>query len=177
MGESLILEVIFMTHTSTVNCYKKWHREIIGISTLSEIAVGSHFYTQHGCNTNLVILIYYGEASWSLLPNSVSSTIRRHSGTRNTYFCIQCIQLNIYFVRVRIRGVRNVCFSENFVNVINERSLMVQIQLINPIKKLGEKKKLFVLWTISRLLINQGWRWTFFPWSKTHPAWYQPNIS
>ena len=53
-------------------CRNKWHPEIFEITTLLEIAVGTHFHAWHGTRTFSVFLPANGEASWSLLPSSVS---------------------------------------------------------------------------------------------------------
>ena len=55
------------------------------MSTPIEIAVGIHFYTQHGTKTTLVFLPADREASWLLLPSSVSLLSGGTVQPENTY--------------------------------------------------------------------------------------------
>ena len=64
---------------------------LVGISEMSappEIVVGTHFYVQHGTKTILVLLPANEEASWSLLPSSVSLLSDSIVQPENTYSCI-----------------------------------------------------------------------------------------
>ena len=47
--------------------HNKWHPETLEISTLPEIAVGTHYNARQGTKTILVFLPADGEASWSAL--------------------------------------------------------------------------------------------------------------
>ena len=52
-------------------CCNKWHPGTLEISTLAEIAVGTHFHVQHGTKTTPVLLPADGEGSWSLISSSL----------------------------------------------------------------------------------------------------------
>ena len=58
------------------------------IFTSPEIAVAIHFHTQHGTKTAPVFLFAYGEASWLLLPSSVSLLSGGTVQPENIYSCI-----------------------------------------------------------------------------------------
>ena len=53
-------------------CCNKRHPGTSGLTTPPEISVGTNFCARHGTKTTPVFLSADGEASWSLLPNSVS---------------------------------------------------------------------------------------------------------
>ena len=55
------------------------------MSTPIEIAVGIHFYTQHGTKTTLVFLPADREASWLLLTSSVSLPSSSTVQLKNTF--------------------------------------------------------------------------------------------
>ena len=58
------------------------------MSTPPDIAVGTHFHARHGTKTIPVFLLADGEASWSLLPSSVSLLPGGTMQPENTYSCI-----------------------------------------------------------------------------------------
>ena len=58
------------------------------MSTPPDIAVGTHFHARHGTKTIPVFLLADGEASWSLLPSSVSLLSGGTVQPENTYSCI-----------------------------------------------------------------------------------------
>ena len=66
-------------------CRNKWHPGTSEISTPPEIAVGTHFHARHGTKTIPVFLPADGEASWSLLPSSVSLLSGSTVQPENTY--------------------------------------------------------------------------------------------
>ena len=69
-------------------CLDKWHPVTSEISTPPEIAVGTHFYVRHGTKISPVFLPADGEASWSLLPSSVSLLSSGTVQPKSTYSCI-----------------------------------------------------------------------------------------
>ena len=69
-------------------CYKKWHPGNSKIPKPLEIAVGTPFNVQHGTKTTLVFLLADGEASWLLLPSSISLLSGSTAQSENTYSCI-----------------------------------------------------------------------------------------
>ena len=58
------------------------------MSTSLEIAVDTHFHAQHDTKTTPVFLPVDGEASWLLLPHSVSLISGGTVQPQNTYSCI-----------------------------------------------------------------------------------------
>ena len=58
------------------------------ISIPPEIPIATHFHAQHNTQTTPVFLPADGEASCSLLPNSVSLLSGGTMQPENTYFCI-----------------------------------------------------------------------------------------
>ena len=70
--EAPILEVTFCDPHWELMCCNKWHSRTSEISTPLEIAVGTHFHAQLLTKTTPVLLPADGEASWSLIPSSVS---------------------------------------------------------------------------------------------------------
>ena len=66
-------------------CHKKWHPQASEISTSSEIAVGTHSHARHCTKTTPVFLPADGEASWLLLPSSVSLLSGATAQLENTY--------------------------------------------------------------------------------------------
>ena len=69
-------------------CHNKSHPGTSEISTPLEIAIGTHFHARHGTKTNLVFSPADGEASWLLLPSSVSLLSGGTVQPENTYSCI-----------------------------------------------------------------------------------------
>ena len=70
-------------------CCNKWHPGTLEISTLAEIAVGTHFHVQHGTKTTPVLLPADGEGSWLLISSSLKpggklSFFRRTESTKNS---------------------------------------------------------------------------------------------
>ena len=55
------------------------------IYTPAEVAVGTYFHVLHGTKTTLVFLPAYGEASWLLLPSSISLVSGSTAQPENTY--------------------------------------------------------------------------------------------
>ena len=58
------------------------------MSTPLEIAVGTQFHARHGTKTILVFLLADREASWLLLPSSVSLLAGGTVQPENTFSCI-----------------------------------------------------------------------------------------
>ena len=58
------------------------------ISTPPELAVGTSFHAQHGIKTTLVFFPADEEASWLLVPSSVSLLSGGTVQPENTYSCI-----------------------------------------------------------------------------------------
>ena len=69
-------------------CRNKWHPGTSEISTTPEMAVGTLLHARNGTKTILVFLLADGEASWSLLPSSVSLLSGGTVESENTYSCI-----------------------------------------------------------------------------------------
>ena len=69
-------------------CCHKWHLGTWEKSASPEVAVGTHFHEQHGSKTIPVFLHADGEASWLLLPISVSLLSGATVQPENTYSCI-----------------------------------------------------------------------------------------
>ena len=72
------------------------------ISTPPEIAVGTHFHARHGTKTIPVFLPADGEASWSLLPSSVSLLSGGTVQPENTYSCILKVKGQVWESQKRI---------------------------------------------------------------------------
>ena len=80
-----ILEVIFVTLTENYIYHNKWNPVNMEISTVQNIAAGTHLHAQHGTKTTPAFLPVDGEASWSLLPNLVSLLSGNTVQPKNTY--------------------------------------------------------------------------------------------
>ena len=65
-------------------CCKKWHAGSLKIFTAPEKFVGTHFHAWDATKTTLVFLPANGEASWSLLPSSVSLLLDHTVQPENT---------------------------------------------------------------------------------------------
>ena len=83
-------------------CCNKWDAKTSEISTPPERAVGSHFHAQHSTKTILVFLLADGEASWSLLPSSVSLLSGGTVQPENTYSSILKVTGQIWESQKRI---------------------------------------------------------------------------
>ena len=66
--------------------HDKWHPWTSEITAPPEIAAGTHFQRKHGFITTLVFLPVDGEASWSLLPSSISVLSGYTVKPENTYY-------------------------------------------------------------------------------------------
>ena len=80
----------------------KWHPGTSEISTSPEIAVVTHFHAQHDARTIAVFLPADGEASWSLLPSSVSLLSGGTVQPENTYSCILKVTGQVWESQKRI---------------------------------------------------------------------------
>ena len=69
-------------------CRNKWHLGTSEIFTPPEIVVGRYFHAWRGTKTTPVFLPGDGEASWSLLPRSVSLLSGGTVQLENMYSCI-----------------------------------------------------------------------------------------
>ena len=76
-------------------------RDLGSIHTL-EIALGTHFYAQHGTKTIPVFLSADGEASWSLLPSLVLFPSGGTVQPKNTSSCIFKVTAQIWEIQKRI---------------------------------------------------------------------------
>ena len=101
-------------------CHKKWHPQASEISTSSEIAVGTHSHARHCTKTTPVFLPADGEASWLLLPSSVSLLSGATAQLENTYSRILKVTpipvsyniyiIYIYILKITEEGIRTKYF-------------------------------------------------------------------
>ena len=85
-----------------LTCRNKWHPWASETSTPPEIAVGTHFHAWRGTKTTPVFLPADGEASWSLLPSSVSLLSGGTVQPENTYSCILKVTGQVWESQKRI---------------------------------------------------------------------------
>ena len=87
-------------------CLNKWHPGTSEIFTSLEIEVGTHFHVQHCTKTTTkttpVFLPVDGEASWLLLPNSVSLLSGGTVQPENTYSFILRVTGQVWESQKRI---------------------------------------------------------------------------
>ena len=83
-------------------CLNKCHPGTSEISIPPEIAVGTHFHTWHGTKTIAVFLPADEEASWSLLPSSVSLVSGGRVQPENAYSCILKVTSQVWESQHRI---------------------------------------------------------------------------
>ena len=69
-------------------CCNKCHPATSEIFTPQELAVGTHFHVWHGTKTTPAFIPADGDASWLLLPSSVSLPSGSTVQPENTYSCI-----------------------------------------------------------------------------------------
>ena len=69
-------------------CHNKLHLGTLEISTPPKIAVVTHFHVQYGTETTPIFAFADGEASWLLLPSSISLLSGSTAQPENTYSCI-----------------------------------------------------------------------------------------
>ena len=77
-------------------CCNKWHPRTPEIFAPLQIAVGTHFQVRHGTKAAPVFLAADGEASWLLLPSSVSLVSGGTVQPVNTYYCILKVTVQVW---------------------------------------------------------------------------------
>ena len=119
-------------------CHRKW---LLGCTSLRG----------HGAKSTPLFLPAGREASWLLLPGSVSLLSGGTMQPENTYSCILKVTCQAWECRKRI----------------NTDTATTSIYL--PIRHICHD-------TITRRVANQGLRGTLSPWGGTGPAGHQPSI-
>ena len=143
---------------------------------------------EHGTKNTPIFLPADGEACWSLLPSSVSLLPCSTVQPENTYSCIVKVTGQVWESQKRIRINTNHSYHQRSspwagLNWSNNKARCSFNQ--SNRKRWGAKLvneniypiRDFYRNTITRRVVNQGERGTFFPWGKTGPAGHQPSIS
>ena len=126
-------------------CRSKWHPGTSEISTPSEIAVGTHFHSRHATKTTPVFLPADGEASWSLLPISVSLLSGGTVQPESTYSCI-----------LKVTGKVKIFQSLVFLHI--EKTFSGQYYHLIPPENF---KKPLVLWYLPQYFFLKYWHTSF----------------
>ena len=92
----------FCDHHWELICGNKWHAVTSKIFTPPEIAVGTFSMHENGTKTTLVFLPADREASWLLLPSSVSLLSGGTVQPENTYFRIHKVTGQVWQSQKRI---------------------------------------------------------------------------
>ena len=122
-----------------VICRKWWHPRTSEISTPPEMARETHLHARHGTAAILVFLPAEGEASWSLLPSSVSLLSDRTVQPKSTYFCILKVTGQVWKNQKRISISTNHSLQHppSPKPVSTDLTIKSDLVLISPIGKDG----------------------------------------
>ena len=92
-------------------CRNKWHPGTSEISTPSEVAVGTHSHARHCTKTISAFLPADGEASWSLLPSSISLLSGGTVKPENAYSCNLKVTGQVYIYIYK--SLSDITFTDN----------------------------------------------------------------